>query len=213
MAALLCQSIGNLFSGACSGCGQLCSLPCKLCNQACKGFCDGARKLCTSHFCFYGTVTLALNLPPIVFALQGLAGIAGCTGTGWLFLNGLFCVIHILAALYIAERSASWSEAMKVLCYDPWIAAYIVVGVFFFAWLCTGLAWHNSGAMVNGNCPDNIDDLATTAIGFGMAFFFTGVAALFLSMCISSCCGRRGQTSNTRSTGDTAYMPPNASNV
>lgn len=214
MAALLCQSVGSLFSGCCSGCGKVCALPCKACNQACKGLCDGARKLCTSHFCFYGTVTIGLNLPPIIFALQGLGGIVGCTGSNWLILNLVFCVTHILAALYIAERSSSWSEAMKVLCYDPWIAGYIVVGVLFFVWLCTGISWRSSGAMVNGNCPDNIDSLASSSIGFGMAFFFSGVSALFVSMLVSSCCGRRGQTS-ARSASDTTYKPPttDASNV
>ena len=103
---------------------------------------------------------------------------------------------------------------MKVLCYDPWIAGYIVVGVLFFAWLCTGISWHNSGAMVNGNCPGNIDNLATTSIGFGMTFFFTGVSALFISMLVSSFCGRRGNRS-TPPASDTTYKPPiaGASNV
>ena len=202
MAAILCQSFGNLCTSACSGCGQLCQLPCTMCSSVCKPACEGIKKLCTSNFCIYATVTLGLNIPPIINGLINIAsGVGGCKGSQWLIVNTLFCIAHIAAALYIALQSNSFNETMQTLCYDPWIAGYILVGVGSFVWLCIGMNWAMSGAMEYGNnCPGNVGQLAYNSIYCGYSFFALGCTALFVSVMISMCMGKRGsqQTGHTR---------------
>ena len=212
MAAILCQSISNLCSATCSGCGQICKLPCTLCSSVCKPMCEGIKKLCSSHFCCYASVALGLNLPPIIFGLNSLA-YGDCKGSQWLIVNLLFCIAHIAAAFYLALQSKSWSDTMNTLCYDPWIAAYILVGIGSFVWLCTGMSWAMSGAIQNGNCPDNIDSLAYNSIYCGYAFFGFGMSALLVSMMISACMGNRDSSNDKDGASSGSYFTfPAASN-
>lgn len=210
MAAILCQSVSSLCSGACAGCGKICSLPCTLCSSVCKPICEGTKKALSSHFCFYTAVTLGLNIPPVIFSALSLIYL-GCRGSQWLFINLFFCVAHIVAAFYLAGQSKSWSETMKTLCYDPWIAAYILVTIGFFIWLSIGTAWSSQGAMENGNCPGNISSLALNSIFCGYAFIFLGFMALAVSSAISLCFGQGKESigttqSNSQSKG--SYAPP-----
>jgi len=172
MAAVLCQSISSLCSGLCSGCGTVCSYPCTACSSICKPFCEGIKKAFSSHFCIYVAVTLGLNIPPIAFATQSFL-FGSCKGSLWLLLMLFFSFTHIIASFYLAGQSKSWNETIQTLCYDPWIAAYIVACIAFFFWLCIGLSWSAQGAMENGdNCPDNIAQLTMNSIYFGFSFLF-----------------------------------------
>lgn len=99
---------------------------------------------------------------------------------------------------------------MKTLCYDPWIAAYILIGIGSFVWLCTGMSWAMNGAIQNGNCPDNIASLTYNSIYCGYAFFGVGMTALLISMMVSACLGKRGDNEKD---GDQQYFAfPAASN-
>jgi hypothetical protein len=209
MAAILCQSVSNLCGATCDGIGKICKLPFTLCSSVCKPMCEGIKKGCASHFCLYTSVALGLNIPGIIFGLSSVAYI-GCKGTQWLLLNILFCVAHITAAYYLASKSESWSETMKTLCYDPWIAAYILAGIGSFAWLGIGMSWAKSGAIQNGNCPDNIDSLTYNSIYCGYAFFGLGMSALLMSMLLSSCMGNKNSGAKDASSAG-SYFAPNAS--
>mmetsp|Transcript_29537 Transcript_29537/g.45087 ORF Transcript_29537/g.45087 Transcript_29537/m.45087 type:complete len:221 (+) Transcript_29537:75-737(+) len=215
MAALLCQSISSLFSSACTGCGKICKLPFTMCSGACSSVCGGVKQLCTSHFCIYGTLALGLNIPPMIFGLSAIPYV-DCKGTQWMLMNTLFCLCHILAAMYIANQQNSWSDIMHTLCYDPWMAAYIVVSIASFIWTSNGLSLAISGAMANGNnCPDNIASLTYNSIYFGFSFFFFGASALAISLLVSACMGSRDSGKETyhmnTNNGDTSskasYMP------
>lgn len=201
MAAILCQSISSLCSATCSGCGKICSLPCTVCSSVCKPLCEGVRKLCTSHFCLYGSVAIGLNLPQIIFSFSGMSSI-GCKGSQWLLVNLLFSLSHIVAAFYLASQSTSWDDTLKTLCYDPWIAGYILVGIASFVWLCMGLDWATSGAIANGNCSDNIGKLVYDSIYCGFAFFGVGMTALGISILISMCMGRNSSWSGGNANGN-----------
>mmetsp|Transcript_180 Transcript_180/g.271 ORF Transcript_180/g.271 Transcript_180/m.271 type:complete len:219 (-) Transcript_180:35-691(-) len=191
MAAILCQSISSLCSSLCSGCGQLCKLPCTMCSAVSKPLCEGIKTICTSHFCIYTTLALGLNIPPVIFGFESLAYSSTCKGSLWLGINILFCVAHIVAAFYLATKTTSWNETMQTLCYDPWIAAYILTCIASFVWLGIGMSWAVSGEMLNGNCPGNIQSLSNNSMYCGYAFFALGCSALFISMAISMCMGRR----------------------
>lgn len=197
MAAILCQSVSSLCSTACSGCGHICKLPCTLCTSVCKPMCEGIRKVCSSPFCIYVTVALGLNIPQIMFGLTTLP-YAACKGSQWLSVNALFCIAHITAACYLAMQSKSFNETMQTLCYDPWIAVYILVGIVSMIWLWTGTGWARNGVMGNGNnCPDDIGNLTWNAVYCGHAFFFFGVSALGLSLLVSMCRNGNGNGSSS----------------
>ena len=202
MAAILCQSISNLFAGACTACSKICTAPCRLCSTVCQPVCEVTRKVCSSHFCLYVTVTLGLNIPPIIWGAQG-AG-SECKGSQWLTVNILFCLIHLAAAFYLVMTTTSLNDTMQVLCYDPWIAIYIVICFVFFIWLCTGISWSSKGLM--DDCPEGSTSLVSNSIYCGFAFFTIGCSALLFSVLLSFCQSRRQNSSSTTSSG--TYKAP-----
>lgn len=209
MAAVLCQSCSGLCTGLCSSCGKICSFPCTVCSSVCKPICETLKKAFSSHFCFYVAVTLGLNVAPVAFGVQALI-YPGCRGSQWLLLNTAFCVAHVIAALYLAGQSKSWSETVKTLCYDPWIAVYILVCIAFFIWLCIGGSWSAQGAMANGDCPDNIASLTMNSLYCGFAFLFFGVFALAISSALSMCMGKGSASSTSQNSAQNSgtYSPP-----
>lgn len=208
MAAILCQSM----SGLCRSCGTICTLPCRLCSNICQPLCEVTKKAFSSHFCIYTTVTFLLNIPPISFAIQGLT-YGSCTGSQWMSVNLMFCTAHIVCAFYLAMQSKSWMDTVKILCYDPWFAVYILVFIAFLIWLCIGLSWSAQGEMANGNCPDNILSLTSSSFYCGFTFIFTGLFALGISSLISMCVGKNHNSSNFENptTPEGEYKPPNGS--
>jgi len=234
-----------------------CSLPCRAVSTICRTVCNVTGNLCSGPFCLYSSTTLAFNVPPIVAGTMVLVSnhrINGGCGDGylWLLVNTCLCVCNIGAAWYIATRSSpnpddpgllrqvSSSSAsptststtrigrsMHLLCYDPVIAVYILLLVFFFCWLSVGAHWKISGRMHvgEGGCSEsnNIDGAVDTSIGCGYSFFVVGSIAL----CCSLCCavgygvddGHELDTTNNTSTSqeehllpeqNPAYAPPSA---
>ena len=232
MAAVLCGAIGK----ACTGCfdciGTVCMLPFKVCGACCEGcgqccqhVCESVSNCCSSSFCCYITVTLVLNLPPIVIGLMDLPNlISGCSGTIWLFVFWVLCVVHILAAFYMAwavdndesltpsaEQANDISHLQRnaqngagrikdLFCYDMWMAVYILLLFGCFGWLLLGAVWLITGTMNSDEDDETCDDAhgnAQIAFAFGWAFFFVGGCAL----CCSLCCGVFNSTSTNRWSG------------
>ena len=104
MAAILCESFGKLLQGSCEACGTVLTFPCKACGCAC----EQVTQLCRSPFCLFLTVAVGLNMPPIVFSFMTLG--AGqdseeCTSaSNWLLIDGLLCLINIMAAVYMSLK-------------------------------------------------------------------------------------------------------------
>jgi hypothetical protein len=202
MAAVLCNACGDICSGACEVCGHVCTAPCKLCGNLCEGCCHGCEAccqsvtqvMCTSPFSIYATVAIVFNVPPFYLGLTQVVGLE-CRGSQWLVVNGVFCLAHLVAAIYMAQQvrpsssdgGSPLARAGHLFCYDPWMAVYILVLGGFFVWLWTGAAWSLNGKASNG-CLDD-DHVATMAVamGFGWAFFSLGVAALAIGVCCASC--------------------------
>src|SRR3569623_1680572 len=101
MALLLCQGLGNLCSGICSGLSQVLSLPCRICCEGTRLGCDAVCQALTSPFYPYLAVTFALNLPPTVWGIQ--SAVRGCH-VDWLIFNAIATTVHILAAFYIVQK-------------------------------------------------------------------------------------------------------------
>lgn len=57
----------------------------------------------TSPFMPYLAVTFALNLPPLVWGIKAQLADDHCE-TSWLLVNGILCLAHIVAAIYIAQK-------------------------------------------------------------------------------------------------------------
>ena len=104
MAAVLCNGISNLCNGSCEILGSICTLPCKACGVVC----EGVSKALRSPFCVYLSVTIGLNIPPVIFAVEAFAiHDGGCnTALIWLVVNAILCAVNIAAAIYISSKIA-----------------------------------------------------------------------------------------------------------
>lgn len=104
MAAVLCNFISNVCTGACDAIGKVACLPCRACGLCTKELSE----MFKSPFCVYLSVALGLNLPSIVFACRAAAygaGGGGCDDQlNWMYLNAVLCAINMIAAIYISER-------------------------------------------------------------------------------------------------------------
>lgn len=213
MAAVLCGGCENLFKGGCNACGEVCKLPCTICSKGC----ELTGNLCSNSFCIYIVVALSLNIPPIYYALGAIGNVANCKGSQWLTINMIICIAHIVAAIYLAKTGKTVEDMKQMLCYDPWIAAYILVGIGSFVWLCTGTSWRGQELMEEGdNCPDDVSQLAKRSIQCGFAFLALGCSALFLSMACLCCRGKRTSTTSVVEPSSQqvgVYTPPHAATV
>mmetsp|Transcript_9481 Transcript_9481/g.28285 ORF Transcript_9481/g.28285 Transcript_9481/m.28285 type:complete len:237 (-) Transcript_9481:223-933(-) len=109
MAAILCESIGKLFSNCC----RVLTIPCEACGKGCgecgklfgKG-CDELGKLFCTPFFPYLAATFALNTPALVWAIQSALGYSNGCSLGllrWLIINGAFALSHMVGAMYIVS--------------------------------------------------------------------------------------------------------------
>jgi len=223
-----------------------CSLPCRAVSTICRTVCNVTGNLCSGPFCLYSSTTLAFNVPPIVAGTMVLVSnhrnTGGCgDGYLWLLINTCLCVCNIGAAWYIStrsspnpdDRSSSASpttsttrigRSIHLLCYDPVIAVYILLLVFFFCWLSVGAHWKISGRMYAGG--GEFDGAVDTSIGCGYSFFVVGSIALCCSLCCAVGYGvdddghdELDTTNNTSPTSqeehllpeqNPAYAPPSA---
>jgi hypothetical protein len=221
MAAVLCGGIGTLCKGCCDCVSQICMLPFKICGVCCEGMgqcCSDSCKIvtscCSSSFCCYITVACALNVPPIIMGLLDIPNaVAGCAGSLWLLVFWLLCLVHIVAAFYMAyaiekddtilptreedeERGTishfqqtaneGAGRMTKLFCFDFWMAAYILVVLGYFGWLFLGGVWFATGTIDDSSsCSDSIHGRVGIAYAFGWAFVFLGGCGL----CCSLCCG------------------------
>lgn len=189
-----------------------------------------------SPFCFYLTVTLGLNVPPIVFAGQALANGNNCAvALQWLVVNAVFCIVNVAAAIYIsgkvvqppsddddgngapyiaatvdggkteqqsqqqpqlpngikkfwqghssthearlAQDLTKFGRVREVLCYDPIVAVYIIIGIGYIIWQSMGFGRMNEAAQCGG------DDLISSAVMCGFLFISLGATAFGCSVC------------------------------
>jgi hypothetical protein len=222
LAAVLCNSIGKVFSGTCDAVGKVLTLPCKACGFAC----DGLSQAMKSPFCLYLTVAVGLNIPPVIFAGQGFAsgGGGGCSvALTWLSINAVLCIANIAAAFYIsgkvvhdpndidddaneapyikatvggnkdptpptklpsifenrAKTMSRFSRVREVLCYDPIVAVYILVGIFYVIWQSMGFGRMNEAA----NCGGGMEDFISRSLMCGFLFISLGATAFGCSVC------------------------------
>lgn len=98
MAFLLCQSIGQLLSGA----TQCCTVPCRNC-------CEGLSNVICSPFFPYLALTVSLNLPPTLWGVKSLENIGTCD-TVWLHVNAVATALHMVAAFYIVYKIQTDSQ-------------------------------------------------------------------------------------------------------
>lgn len=83
-----------------------------------------------------------------------------------------------------SAEATTFQKASYLLCYDKWIAMYMIGLLLFLAWIVVGVSWKGSGAMENTTEECN-DMNVWSAIGFDAAFIILGFGALLLSLCIS----------------------------
>mmetsp|Transcript_20487 Transcript_20487/g.35220 ORF Transcript_20487/g.35220 Transcript_20487/m.35220 type:complete len:235 (-) Transcript_20487:170-874(-) len=80
-------------------------------------------------------------------------------------------------------RSRSLSRVKEILCYDPVVALYIVIGIFFMIWQSMGVA-RSRLAM---ECGGGLDEYLSHSLMCGFLFIFVGGMAFSISLC---CMGR-----------------------
>lgn len=74
-------------------------------------------------------------------------------------------------------RSKSLSRVRHTLCYDPWVAIYIIIGIFYMIWQTMGM-----GRL--GNCGEgDIDKYLSHSLICGFMFISCGGMAFGCSLC------------------------------
>jgi hypothetical protein len=100
MAAVLCQSVGDLCTQSCKAVSKVICLPCKALNLGCESL---GEFLCTPFMPFL-IVTFGLNTPALVLGIKSLDNY-GCSELfNWLIVNAVFAAIHMIASVYIVNR-------------------------------------------------------------------------------------------------------------
>ena len=100
MAAVVCQSIGQL----CKGCLNCVVWPCKKGCELCGTTCHLCTDILCSPFVPYLFTTLALNIPPVVFGARGASACDDSDSRLWLFVNAILACVHIAGAFYIVVK-------------------------------------------------------------------------------------------------------------
>lgn len=178
---------------------------------------------------------MVLNVPSIAMAAMVLLdyGVyvgSSCQGILWNTVNLPLCVINVIAAWYMAyavgkerrnasepsatnptinhDRSTPRRRLTHLMCYDNWIALYILVVGGFFAWQVLGSIWlAKSVSQQQYYCPSSVMQRWGTALGFSWAYIGVGGIALCISACCTSCCEHREGTS-TGTAPQQFYMTP-----
>ena len=163
--------------------------------------CRNVSDLCQNPFCLVVTATSFINIAPIVVGLQSLSTSASCKGSLFCTVSMLFAMVHIGASFYVASmisnrnsrrlagQSTAASRFTWLLCHDPWVAAYIIVLILFFAWLWVGLTWRLDDEVHDGNyCPNHVGSWVNTCIACGFSFFTALFWSLVASFCVACCC-------------------------
>uniref|UniRef100_A0A6U5K9Y3 Uncharacterized protein n=1 Tax=Grammatophora oceanica TaxID=210454 RepID=A0A6U5K9Y3_9STRA len=165
--------------------------------------CDGLDTLCCSrNFCLYSTIVVGLNVPGIVFGIQGYLrsreeGDPCPDMSMWLLVNAICCAIHIVAMGYIICRvstdafirdttlPSTSARAKEVMCHDYGVALYIIFMIFHTAWIIYAMYKLRE-------CDDDyIMRRRTLSILFGWLFRITGGISLSCSICCLRQGGRR----------------------
>ena len=188
MAAILCQPIGNC-------CDFICSC------RACKSL------SCSNPLSAYVGITFLTQVPIVVVAAMEITDVSTCKGSQWLAGMLAVSLAHIATSVYLSLRVANstdealrhkhtaWERISYLLCHDVWIAAYILVFLFYVAWLCVGSVWAVSGAFhfnsgTNDTCGPNVYDSNGAALGLGWFYLFAGPTVLSCNICCACCCNK-----------------------
>jgi len=98
MAAVLCETCGDMTKGLCNGICKILTLPCKACGLAFDPLKDA---ICTPFFPYLG-LTFCLNIPGLYFGMRSAT--FGCYLSTWLFTNGVLCIVHMIASIYVVNK-------------------------------------------------------------------------------------------------------------
>jgi len=168
--------------------------------------CQSISSLCDRPFCPFVTVVTVINIVPaitgFVAATVSEDDKGGCRDQTWLLINACLCGTNIAAAWYLSQKIArsspyddpnlrdkhtASSRVAHLLCYDPWVAAYIIVLFGFFLWQSLGFTW----MIADSSCSKSVRQSMLSALLFGWAFISLGTCSFICSLCCSSCDTRR----------------------
>jgi hypothetical protein len=124
MAFLLCQSIGQLLSGA----TKCCTIPCRSCCEGLSHCCEGLSQVICSPFFPYLALTVGLNLPPTLWGIKSLVNLGTCD-TVWLYVNAVATALHMVAAFYIVYKIQSDQTPVQAATEEAAAYAYAETGV------------------------------------------------------------------------------------
>lgn len=81
--------------------------------------------------------------------------------------------------------AGSLNRVRDVLCYDPWVAFYILLFVGFSVWQFVGIG-RAAGGIGNGNCDDDVHQQIVNSFICGFVFLFVGPSIFFCSLCCAT---------------------------
>jgi len=129
-----------------------------------------------------------------------------CKGADWLIGMFIASVIHIIISFYLSfrvtngtditlrdnDRHSSYERISYLLCHDPIIAFYILVWLFYIAWVIVGSIWSMTNQMDNTGSENNIDssrcgnEIETNVgivLGLGWTYLILGPIVLSCVLC------------------------------
>ena len=170
-----CQAVGRCLAPVCRAAGECCTRV-GVCLSAV------AAKMCSEDFSGFLWLTFLCCFVPFVLAVYAAVALPDCGSEfarTWLYVQAALLLANVVAGAYIfhqltrGPRDAAEAEqrygapphgsgdeggddigarARYLLCYDPWIALYILVLVFEFVWVFIGVDEHSKGTVAD--CDD-----------------------------------------------------------
>lgn len=76
-------------------------------------------------------------------------------------------------------RSRSMARVKDILCYDPIVAIYIIIGIFYMVWQTIGI----NRRLLASDCGGGLDDYVGNSLMCGFLFIFMGGMTFAISLC------------------------------
>jgi len=127
-----------------------------------------------------------------------------CKGADWLIGMFIASVMHIVISFYLSfrvtngtditlrdnNRHSSYERISYLLCHDPIVAFYILVWLFFIAWLIVGSIWSKTNQMDNSDSIDRCGNEIETHVGYvlGLGWTYSILGPMVLSCLLCCAC-------------------------
>ena len=133
------------------------------------------------------------SLVSIGYAAAAGAGSSACDRPllAYLAVNAVAMRLMVGFAVYLYRRMSKaydtgetpFGRAGKMLCYDVYVAIYLLLIIFVIVWSCLGLKWSNSSS----KCSHKVINASKALSGIGLVYVCLGIFVVLLSLSVDCC--------------------------